>query len=75
MYSFMMAALQEYGSARPKSVGYVRFLRMAGEFVTAGDGTLRDVARERAWRARAGERVSLRDSSIHGILRGDLHGF
>ena len=55
---FLMAALQEYGSARPRSVGSVRFLRMAGEFVTAGDGTLRGT-----WRGSArGERGRARGS-------------
>ena len=55
---FLMAALQEYGSARPRSVGSVRFLRMAGEFVTADDGTLRGT-----WRGSArGERGRARGS-------------
>ena len=55
---FMMAALQEYGSARPRSMGSTRLLRMAGEFVTAGDGTLRGT-----WRGSArGERGRARGS-------------
>ena len=52
---FLMVALQEYGSARPKANGSVRLLRMEAEFVTVGDDTLRETWRgsARAERGRA----------------------